>query len=594
MYKPYPGYSMLHGLYHSYDDQHDAVIAATKHIETGEKRLHIIRNPYIEFWVTKRPFRTQNIRLECEHKSRVDAFVCPYKDMWRMVGQALGYRYPSNRDGRIYAQSPYLYGVDVNPIVRMKLEYQKATNSMFPLMDIGMLDIETSITDEFGAQILCASYTDWATRTTFEFINASWCSEPIALYEKRMAKELPLFEQSLNGIASAIWKKQPHTFRYIHCQNERELIIELIKCAILHKPDLCGVWNIGFDIPYIIKRAEFLQIDLTDLFCHPDIPNDLKFFQWREDKSEVEHFTDVWHQVDCPGYTRWYDPMCLYSRIRKVEGRENFYSLDYIGSKQVGAGKMKFGQNNDHTGMQTNDKVGYFIYNCFDTVLPCLIDQVTDDTNSMILLVDGDLSDFSKQTAMLRNSWFDYCLNVIDSVPGSVAKGADQKQGTDKFIWNKGGAVLNPNLLIRKGSSHLEETNIPTALNLLVNDIDATSMYPSIARSCNISQATKVATVLHLDSCPYGLREVFDAYTAWQHADKAYRNSRNKETKDRTKVTQLYAVYKHMQESNSEYIDTIFGKLIAPEENAVDLCHTLFALPDYKEMQELYRQSVSV
>ena len=488
MYKPYPGYAMLHGLYYKLDDQHDVMIAAVKNLHNNDKKLHIFRDPQIQFWVTKKPLRDQNVRLEREKMENVDAYVCQYKNMWETIGRALGDKFPSNNARYKYAESPYLYGVDVTPLTRLKMEYVEATESQFPPLDIGMLDIETSVLPEYGPQILCASYTDWRTRQTFEFINSTWCHEPESKYAARMEKELKPFVEGLNDKASAVWSKTPHTFRYIQCEDERDLIIQLIGTAIYYKPDLCGVWNIGFDIPYIIQRAEFLRIDLVNLFNHPDVPEDLRYFRWKQDTSEVEHFTDVWHQVVAPGYTRWYDPMCLYSRIRKVKGRENYYSLDYIGMKIVGSGKMKFGQNNDHQGMQMNDKIGYCIYNCFDTVLPCIIDQVTDDTTSMMLLVAGDLADFSKQTAMLRSAWYQHCLTVINSVPGSVPQGTSMERPTDRYIWNKGGAVLNPNLLVKKGSPHLIETESPTALNLLVNDIDATldiGVFPWATMDCS-------------------------------------------------------------------------------------------------------------
>ena len=476
MYKPYPGYAFVSGTYLRPKDTggDDAVIASVKHIETGDKRLHIIRNPQFEFWVTKPPFRVQNIRLEREREDRVNRYICRYQNLWDAVARALGDDFPS-RNKRIYQENPHIYGVDVGPLIRMKLEYMESVHNKIPVLDIGMLDIETSVIQEYGAQILCASYTDWKTRQTFEFINQTWCDVPIESYERRMAHELKPFLDGLNDKATKVWAEQPHTFHYIPCPDERELIIRLITTTIQHKPDLCGVWNIGYDIPYILKRAEFLEIDPRAIFCHPDLPEDLRYFFWKEDHSEVEHFTDVWHQVVSPGYTRWYDPMCLYSRLRKVQGRENLYGLDFIATKIIGSGKMKFGQNNDHIGMQRRDQVGYCVYNCFDTILPCVIDRVTDDTTSMLVLTDvSELADFSKQSAMLRNDWYKYCRTVIHSVPGSVPPGITQGQKYDRFIWNKGGAVLNPNLLINRGSAHLKETALPTALNLLVNDIDAT------------------------------------------------------------------------------------------------------------------------
>ena len=473
MYNPIPNFQMLHGIYlRPTEDTGDAIVAAVKNIETNEKRLHIIRNPGFEFWITKPQYRNQDVRLEREVMSRVDSYVCKYKDMWNAIGRALGDYIPKNP--RMYKSNPHLYGLDVGPLVRMKIEYMQSVNGVMPKLDIGMLDIETSVIDDYGNQILCASYTDWRTRTTFEFINSTWCQATDEVLKSRLDKELVTFLDGLNDKAMACWSKNQHSVTYVHCKNEKDLIIKLISTALSHKPDLCGVWNMSYDIPYIEQRAMFNSIYLPNLFCHPDVPEDLRYYRWHADTKQVEHFTDVWHQVEAPGYTRWYDPMCLYSRIRKVQGRENFYNLEYISSKIIGSGKMKFGTNDSHEAMQLNDKAGYCVYNVFDTILPCLIDEVTDDTSSMMVLADiSELSEFSKQTVMLKNQWYNYCRYTINSVPGCVMMGDTMTQEWDKFIANVGGAVLSPNLLEVKGSPHLIESDAPTALHMLVNDIDA-------------------------------------------------------------------------------------------------------------------------
>ncbi len=477
MYSPYPKCNMLHGVYIKASDENnfnDAIVAAVKNIETGEKKLHVIRNPKFEYWITKPLYRHQNIRLECESLDRLDTFVCQYKNLWEHVGHALGI-YKRTFNNNIQKSDPHVYGVDVGPLIRMKIEYMKNANDKIPKLDIGMLDIETSVIDDFpGEQILCASYTDWTERTTFEFINKPWCNVDESVLRARLEKETAPFVDGLNGKAEKAWKEKEHTFKFIFCEDEKELIIKLIRCAIDHKPDLCGVWNMSFDIPHIEKRATFNQIPLDQLFCHKDVPADLRFFHWKQDMKPVEHFTDVWHQVEAPGYTRWYDPMCLYSRLRKVQGRENFYSLEYIGQKIVGSGKIKFGTNNTHTEMQLHDQVGYCIYNCFDTILPCIIDAVTQDTVSMMSLVGiSEISEYNKQTVMLKNNWFNYCRTNINSISGSIVAPCSMSQDWDKYLANIGGAVLSPNLLEVKGTRHLIEMSSETSLQMDVNDIDA-------------------------------------------------------------------------------------------------------------------------
>jgi len=479
MYYPYPEFAMLHGIYIPPNDENgysDAIVAACKHIKTGEKKLHIVRDPKFEYWITKPQFRHQNIRLEREELSRLDMRICKYKELWDSVALGLGFKF-TPRNPKVLKEDPHVYGIDVGPLIRMKIEYNQNVDGAVPKLDIGMLDIETSVLDDrFQNEILCASYTDWSTRTTYEFINDQWCHVTDEEMQARVDKEQASFVEGLNDKARAVWDEKPHQFVYVHCPSERDLIIKLIRKVVMMKPDLCGVWNIAYDIPYIEKRALFNQIPTNELFCHPDVPKDLRIFRWKEDTKPVDHFTDVWHQVIAPGYTRWYDPMCLYSRLRKVQGRENFYTLDFIGQKIVGSGKVKFGSNASHAEMQLHDQVGYCAYNCFDTILPCIIDAVAQDTSSMMVLVGiSELADYSKQTVMLKNEWFNYCRSKINSIAGSILAPCSMRQNWDKFIGNVGGAVLSPNLLEVKGTRHLKEASIETSVCMLVNDIDATS-----------------------------------------------------------------------------------------------------------------------
>ena len=91
----------------------------------------------------------------------------------------------------------------------------------------------------------------------------------------------------------------------------------------------------------------------------------------------------------------------------------------------------------------------------------------------MILVGISELSEYSKQTVMLKNMWFDYCRSKINSISGSIVAPCTMEQEWDKFLANIGGAVLSPNLLEVKGTKHVKEMSCETSIEMLVNDIDA-------------------------------------------------------------------------------------------------------------------------
>ena len=565
-YHPRDNCVFLHGTYippENNSSNMDAIIACVKNIETGKSELHIIKNPHTQVYVIKEGLRNFEFKREYARIADCDMYITPYKLQYEILANALGIR---NKDPffmkRAVEASPYALTWDINPLIRMKCEYLDHTEKSATDLRIGMLDLETSVLGD--EQILCASVCSWPDREVYCFIlDDPWLRTKNAEEEltKRTEKEHKLFVEGLNDKARKIWDKQPVKVVYKLCHNEKELLIELFKYIHSCKLDFLGIWNMGYDVPYIKARAEFRQLDLAELWCHPDVPAEFRYFVWREDKSKVDHFTDVWHVVDAPGYTYWYDAMALYSRLRKVKGREILYTLDYIGNKIIGTGKMRFGTNESHYLMQTNDRIGYCVYNTLDVIIPSIMDAITYDVASMIELADcAMIQDFAKQTVQLKAQFYKYLLN-LRLIPGSVA--GSIKQQYDNAIGNIGGAVLNPTLMKVKGLPCLKESSLRSSIYRLAMDLDVSSFYPSATIAFNISRETKLMSVLWIEGCKYTIDQIL-----------AEENSNKR---------------KEMAKANAEYFNALFGRVPCVRENAVAIGHEYFNLPDYKEMLEYFQ-----
>ena len=566
-YHPKDNCVFLHGTYVPPDNNSsgiDAVIACVKNVDTGESQLHIIKNPQTQLYVIKEGLRTFEHKREYARIIDCDMYITPYKLQYETLASSLGIR---NKDPffmkRAVEESPYAFTWDINPLIRMKCEYLDHTEKSATSLRIGMLDLETSVLGD--EQILCASICSWPDREVHCFIlNDPWLRvNDLKQLEERTKKEYKTFEEGLNDKAKKIWDQKPITAHYHLCKDEKSLLKESFNYIHSCKFDFLGIWNMGYDVPYMKQRAEFRQIDLVELWCHPDVPAEFRFFEWKEDKSKVDHFTDVWHIVNAPGYTYWYDAMALYSRLRKVKGRDILYTLDYIGNKIIGTGKMRFGTNESHYLMQTNDKIGYCVYNTLDVVIPALMDAITYDVASMIELSDcAMLQDFAKQTVQLKAQFYKYLLG-LRLVPGSVA--GSIKQEFDDVIGNIGGAVLNPTLMKIKGLPCLKESSMRSAIYRLAMDLDVSSFYPSATIAFNISRETKLASVLWIEGCPYTIEQIM-----------------REEKKDKKK---------EMAKANAEYFNTLFGRVPCVEENAVAICHEYFNLPDYQEMLSIFNEA---
>lgn len=567
MYNPIKNHQFVHGEYVEAPSNRpgasDALIANVKDVDTGVSRLHIIKDPLWQFWVTKEGLRNHTEKKECVKLYEVNSYICEYKDRSMQICKELFARvkYPNLR---LALSSPYVYGGDISPLLTMKIEYTEACDKSINYFKIGALDIETSVLGD--RQILLMSYADYHTRKVYCGILKSWAGDiTYEQIEQATTKACADFREGLNDDGLRIWDEQPFTVDYYLADSERDLMIYVFGHLHNCKPDFCGVWNMAFDIPYIIDRATFRGINPHDLFCHPEVPMEFRYVKFEEDKSPIRstHITNKWHRFECPGYTRWYDPMCLYSRLRVVEAKLPFYTLDFVGNKIIGTGKQSFGVNDTHHSMQTNDKLGYIVYNPFDAIIPVMCNGVTDDVVSMTVLAGcALLSSFASQTVQLRAYFYEYCRKH-KLVPGTVY--GSQSQTTDVYLSNIGGAVLDPLKMREKGSNSIKEIDVSTNIYKLCCDMDFTSQYPSILIAANISKETKLATMLHLGDAPNTLEEIV--------ATKDIKDAKGK--------------MNPRARSNSEHIFNFLCRYMATRENAVSLAAS-FKLPNYKQMLELW------
>lgn len=544
------------------------IVVAAKDLDTGETKLQLIRDPKIQVYILQEGYRNFTYPREYLNMSNCNMYLVSYKNLYTEIATLLEpkRRQPFNEDNawmarKIVESSPYVVGWNIDPQVMVKCEYLDATPKDPTHLNLAVLDIETSVLPDTKNAVICLSICDWRTRQVHCFIDtAEWLRDFDAKeLTRRTQVAYQEFVDGLNPKARKLWDQQPIAPIYYQCEGEADLLVRAFKKLHELKPDFLAVWNLGFDCPHLIQRAQFRELDLGNLFCHPDIPEPYRYVEWHADTTKVDHFTDVWHVLQAPGYTYWYDAMALYARIRKVQGRDIKYSLDYIGNKIIGSGKMHFGANQSHYLMQTNDPIGYCVYNTIDTLIPALMDAITQDLSTMLALSDRSLiQDFSRQTVRLTAQFYKYLIGQ-SKVPGACV--GSQKQATDVFIGNIGGAVLNPVLMRDKGIVAVKESPRQTNIYKLASDLDVSSFYPSTTIAANVSKETKLFTTLWMEGCPYTLDDIQNAPDEAKQA--------------------------LMAKQNAEYINEFYGLLPCVLENAVSLCKAHFNLPDYAEMLNL-------
>ena len=228
------------------------------------------------------------------------------------------------------------------------------------------------------------------------------------------------------------------------------------------KPDIISGWNIiGFDIRFLVERLEVRYKDL--------LPKLSPFFELPR-KSVNPRDNSVEYEI--PGYVVL-DFMLLY---KKYGDRLPSYSLEYVSQHELKEGKVKYEGSLDNLWQKDFSK--FLEYNLEDVNLV----RKLEEKLSFIYLVD-----LMKATtkAKLYSFNFDNTLKVGDMLimgyirPHSVMK--TKSSASSSSSGYKGAFVRKPKIGLYYD---------------YIIDFDASSMYPSIIRTLNISPDTFLCRVV--------------------------------------------------------------------------------------------------
>jgi len=470
----YQTHQFVHGVYVPLGRDHDAYVANIKNVDTGVSELMIVEDPTVKVWVTKPGRRNYSEKKEYAPMDELDMFNTKYCEIGRTLAKALGQNVGYGNgyfNQRKLMTSPYVYGADIDIGVRIKGMFRKMNPRNPPGYNVGTLDIESSVVG--NNEIILISFINGDGNcycSIFKpfFREGEGIEAVKKKFETRVNKQ---FRDALKPKIQELYDHHPLNIHYFESDHEVEVIKWIFQQIHQCKPDFVVIWNMGYDIPRIIERLTFLGEDPADVMCHPEVPKRLRICKYNKDKGKPgDHITDHWDWFQLSGYTQFIDAMQLYGRLRKAKGRDVNYKLDYIGAKELGAGKLDFGQNRTHYDMQTKDFVGYTVYNIVDNAILYLMNWKNNDVrNLMNLIGPSRLEDFSKQTVQLKNTFYEWLLPQ-GKVPASI--GEPLVKDTDQYIINQGGAVLDPLNARGTGVPILKESDKLSSVQKIVCDED--------------------------------------------------------------------------------------------------------------------------
>lgn len=510
-----------------------------KNLDTMEKHLQIVPEPKMKIYFEKEEFRDHTYNKNYAKLEELEEKVVKYKDIPFAIAEDAG---PSGK--RLLAQAfetknyrllkniqlyPYVFGADYDAVAWYRIEWRRNLhNERTKKIKKGFLDIEVDGLEEKGmpnpmfSPINAVTLIDAYDKKVYTFLltdrefKSNVSNHPSLVSEDDVKKDAIRKE-----MYEHMWKEQhelmEHTNEFISklhdmfdesygdleyniyfYTDEKKMLIHLFQLINKLKLDFIGIWNISFDIPYIMKRLEALGLNPADVMCHPDFPTKTCYFKADVRNHDIKNKSDFFY---ISSYTIFYDQMELYASIRKGNSELRSYRLNDIGSIEVRDTKLDYSESGDIKTLPYKNYELFVIYNIKDVLLQMGIEEKTFDVDTFYVSSYINATPYDKvfkKTVALRNVQYLSFLKQ-DLIPGANINIFEQEEVTyddekdddddddDSF---EGALVANP---IYNGYVGLPLYGRPS--NCIFGnaiDFDMSAFYPSSIRAMNIDPSTLI------------------------------------------------------------------------------------------------------
>jgi DNA polymerase elongation subunit (family B) len=468
--------------------------------ENGNKELKTIEKPVIEYYITKPEYWDGKLRNYIE-KDKVVPIKCYYKDLYKSIVNTLNDQQLKN-----YFSESLQAGSDINRrLQRIHLDYRLHSSDInvqdyyiaqylkkYPIEtnNFGLTkvvyDIEVDIEHITGFPDPEEAEAPVNIMTLVDMHNLKTYTLCLKYDHKTYVDTMNRMEevkQEIHEKYKEILKGREMEFIIEEWDDELDMIkrfFHLINVEI--KPDFVLAWNgNGFDNPYLMNRLVRLGCTPEDVMCPKEFP--YKRVNYRKDFRNQDP-ADNGSEFSATSYSIYLDAMNLYANLRKGMGKEESYSLDYIGEKEVGLRKdeMEEGFKTFHI----TDYKKFMLYNIQDTIMMAMMEWKNNDVDalySVAMLTQTRIEKAMKKTICLRNLASKFYLEEGAYISNNRARIREQPEGKIK-----GAFVADPNNVDNIGIEILG--NLSRFLFENCIDFDLSSLYPSIILAFNISPET--------------------------------------------------------------------------------------------------------
>lgn len=503
---------------HGWNDTLDVIY---KDLDTGEKHVHSFENPKMTVFFTRDGLENEFHKEYADFRN-VLAVDLTYKDIEMEIARHIGDKYVdfikennrtrNRRANKEIHKHPDVYGsdYDINAWTRIQWKLNFDNDRRKPITKM-YLDIEADVIglDEFvkpgERPINAVTLVDEETRTSHTFLLRNEKNPQIEEFEKNVSKFVEEIEEEFVETYGEL-KYEIYMYDEI---DEIKMIAHIFHIIHSLERDFLMIWNMDFDIPYILERIRVLGHDPEEICCHPDFARKQARYVMRDDVFEAVSRS---HRFDVSSYTTYLDQMVVYAGLRKGSGEIGSLKLNAIGAKELGDKKIDFGESANFSTFPYDDYWNFVKYNIKDVLLQYGVEEKTKDIETLYLRVYDNATPYDKafkQTKFIENrGYIEYYqqglvignnINLDYTVPFGMPRG-DKDEDSEY----DGGLVADPVLNASNGLSIFGRRSKYSRVNVV--DYDYKSMYPNIYIAMNISKSSMIGKI----TIDQDIRDVFE------------------------------------------------------------------------------------
>lgn len=501
-----------------------------KDIDTGEKHLQVVPEPMMDIYFEKPEVRNHTYNKTYERLVNLDKKTVKFKDIIYAIAEDMGEagrmklqncfttgNYRGLQEFYIY---PYVYGADYD--IRAWYRYkwlEQMDNDRQKVITKGFLDIEVDsleapgMADPSYCPIDMVTIIDASAKTSYTFaLIGVDCKEKDMSHMSSSQKEKELERRQMYDKRleqQEYWSEHPDEliqeahkmfdesypgmdYKVYFYKDEKKMLVHLFQLINTLKLDFIGIWNISFDIPFIMNRLEMLGLDHAQVMCHHDFPIKQCYFKKDTINFQVKNKSDFFH---LSSYTIFFDQMINYAAIRKGGQELRSNKLTYVAQKELGDEKLDYSEDGNIKTLSYNNWLKYFLYNIKDVLLQVGIENKVSDVDTYYLTSYKNMTPYEsefKQTVKLRNvqykSFMKQGLVPGENVNKFIYNGPEKEDDDDEEDEGKtkfeGALVGDPTLIDKFGVELFgEKTNCIFRYSI---DMDMSRFYPSCIGAMNI------------------------------------------------------------------------------------------------------------